>query len=144
MSEKETKIPEEEIKEVIVKEEFPKVVLSRKQIMKSTDLKKKLIDIPEWGGSVWIQEMTGEQRILFDKWVIANNEAQSESLLRLIVATAVDEEGKLLFTDLDIPDLMKLSAVALERLSDTGAELSGMGYAIRGMVKNSVTVPKEG
>ena len=100
-------------------------VLGKLDFLKPRELRKKLVEVPEWGGSVWVQEMTAGGREQFDEWVVKNNH-KAGIRLRILIETAVDEKGALLFSDLDIPDLALKSGKAIERLSDVGMRLSGM------------------
>jgi hypothetical protein len=102
-------------------------VLGKFDILKSKTLKKELVEVPEWGGSVWVQEMTAEQRDKFDNWVVKRKDGEASGMrLRVLIATVVDEHGKSMFTDLDIPDLKNHSSRATTRLSEVGLRLSGM------------------
>jgi hypothetical protein len=91
-------------------------VLGKIDILKSKILKKELIEVPEWGGSVWVQEMTAEQRDRFDNWVVKRNEGEASGMrLRVLIATVVD-----------VPYLKNHSSRATTRLSEAGMRLSGM------------------
>lgn len=113
------------------------MALSKIDILKVKELKRELVNIPEWGGDVWVQEMTGVQRDRFDTWVVEKKETGGMRL-RIVIATVVDEEGKPMFSDIDIPDLASKSGKAIERLSDVGMRLSGMTEeAKKEEIKNS-------
>jgi hypothetical protein len=113
------------------------MALSKLDILKVKELKRELVNVPEWGGDVWVQEMTGVQRDRFDTWVVEKKETGGMRL-RIVIATVVDEEGKPMFSDIDIPDLASKSGKAIERLSDVGMRLSGMTEeAKKEEIKNS-------
>ena len=119
-------------------------VLSKMDVIRNKELKKVLVDVPEWGGSLWVQEMTGEQRDRFDRWVTEKADGVGGFRVRVLIATVVDEEGIPLFSDLDIPDLNKKSGKAVAKLSDKGMELSGMTEGAKEVeIKNSEAVLKE-
>lgn len=117
------------------------MALSKLDILKVKELKRELVNVPEWGGDVLVQEMTGEQRDRFDNWVVEKKETGGMRL-RIVIATVVEESGKPMFTDLDIPDLASKSGKAIERLSDVGMHLSGMTEeAKKEEIKNSEEGP---
>jgi len=112
-------------------------VLGKLDFLKARPLRKRLVPVPEWGGSVWVQEMTAGARDEFDTWVMTHQK-EPGLRFRILIATVVDENGELLFSDLDIPDLVKKSSAIIHRLSEIGARLSGIGEALLDeMEKNS-------
>ena len=119
-------------------------MLDKKAILKADKLAKELVHVPEWGGSVWVQEMTAVQRDMFDQWVMTKKEGVGGMRLRVLIATVVDDSGKPMFSDLDIPDLNKKSSRATTRLSDVGLRLSGRDTESKeDLVKNSKAVPSD-
>jgi hypothetical protein len=131
-------------------------VLGKKDIFKAQELRKELVSVPEWGGDVWVQEMDAEQRDLFDRWIVQRDMKDENGKyiypehrnggmrLRVLIATVVDENGKLMFSDLDLPDLANKSGKVVARISDVGMKLSGMSEESKAeMTKNSEPVPSE-
>ena len=118
--------------------------LSKRDFLKSRAPKTRDVEIPEWGGTVTVQEMTAEQRDEFDEYVISMREENKVKGLRAVVVSicTVDEYGKRIFTDLDIPDLQKKSATIIGRISDEAMKLSGLSEEdVEERVKNSETGP---
>ena len=131
----------EKQEEVVV--ETPKKTLSKKDIWKVKSLRKQLVDVPEWGGSIWVREMTGESRAEYDKWLVEKGNVGGMKV-RIVIATAIDEDGKPMFNEIDIPDLLSKSHRAIERIANVGADISGLTFVAREEVrKNSETAPKE-
>lgn len=95
------------------------MVLSRDQILECSDLKKEEVQVPEWGGSVFVREMSGEDRDAWEASLI--NEKGTTNLknirARLAAFCIVDENGNRIFTDDDIELLGKKSGKALERVT---------------------------
>ncbi len=120
-------------------------LLSKADLLKPDALKRELVDVPEWGGSVWVQEMSAGNRDRFDKWITSQASSDMYGMrLRVCIHTVCDEKGKLMFSDLDIPDLAAKSGRAIKRLSDVGLRLSTLGEDDHEeLVKNSETVQKE-
>jgi len=122
------------------------MALGKMDILKPRELKKKLVDVPELqeGAQIWIQEMSADARDQFDNWVVGSK-TRDGMRARVLIATAIDDEGKLMFSELDIPDLLKMSGKAMVRLADAGMELSGMNEPAKvEVIKNSEADPKEG
>jgi hypothetical protein len=87
----------------------------REQILAVDDIKIEPVDVPEWGVSVWVRSWTGRERDMFES---EHRDLRDEDYrARLVVSTACDEAGQLLFTRQDIPALAKKNAKALDRLS---------------------------
>jgi len=106
-------------------------VLNRDEILAVDDIQIELIEVPEWGGAVFVKGMTGAERDRFESGIvrISGDESQVNMVdirAKLCAATAVDEDGKKLFTAADIKELTKKSAVALQKVYEAATRLSGM------------------
>lgn len=119
-------------------------MLSRDEIFsKAEQLKKREVNIPEWGGTVFVRELTGLER---DAWELSNARAQEKGRLvdgrsiraKLIAKVVVDEKGDHVFSDNDVVRLGKTGAKALDRIYDVAVELSGLREdAAEEVAKNS-------
>lgn len=101
-------------------------LLNRKQIL-SSKLKTQTLQIPEWGGSVLIQEPTALERAEFE--LLSSKAATDDEVIRKIrgycaAKCIVDEKGDRMFTDEDIEALNEKSANALDRVIDVYREMS--------------------
>ena len=106
-------------------------VLSRESIFSASDIETEEVYVPEWKGSVFVRGLTAGQR---EKWLnvsitlkgknqeVSTNNAKA----RLVVMAIVDGDGKLLFTEADILKLGQKSAVAIDRIYEVAARLSGI------------------
>ena len=107
------------------------MTLTKEQILSSTP-KLQAIEVPEWGGSVFIRPVTlEEQGKLAD--LGAKHEKSSAAArikhctLSLLQWTVCDEDGNPLFTAEDLAGLMtKSSASAFLRLQDAVLKFSGL------------------
>ena len=105
------------------------VMLTREAILTATDLPFTEVHVPEWGGIVRVQTMTGAAR---EKWEVAvfgtDGKTRTTDNFRgkLIASTVVGEDGELLFTMEDAPALSKKSSKALDRVFDVAQELNGL------------------
>ena len=112
---------------------------TKRDFLKKQALKSQYVPVPEWGVQVKVQEMSGAQRAQFDTWVVNQEEgAPKLTMVQVVACTAVDEEGRAMFSDLDIPDLMQRSGDILWRIAEVGCTLSGIGIlAKEDATKNS-------
>lgn len=104
-------------------------MLTRDQILAADDLKREIVEVPEWGGSVYVAMMSGDAR---DAWEASIIDGQGNATLRdvrakLVAATITDEAGVRLFTAEDVAGLSKRSAVALDRVVNVARRLNRLG-----------------
>src|SRR4051812_11733960 len=115
--------------------------LSRDAILAADDRKVQEVDVPEWGGTVLVKAMSGEERDAFETSMTKRRpiltgprKGDMETIpdtanmhAKLVARSLVDEGGARLFPDADVIELGKKSAAALQRVWDVAAELSGLG-----------------
>ena len=87
--------------------------------------------VKEWGGDVIVRVLTGAERVAFEDKVNITNGKDRELNLKnflekLVVATAVDEDGKHLFTDEDIVALSRKSASAILKVAKVAQRINGL------------------
>ncbi len=106
-------------------------MLSREEILSKVILQKELINIPEWGGDIYVTEMSGCARDAWEQTLIQKDDKGRliAPRAKLIIATVVDENGERLFTDNDIDAIGKLSAGALEKICDIAQKLNFLQVA---------------
>lgn len=115
------------------------VILSKEAILSADDLVKELVEVPEWGGAVYVRALTGTERDAFEQSMVEmrtvrqgrKQETVREMRLqniraRLCALTICDEEGNRLFTDADVQALGRKSASALNRVFQVAQRLSGL------------------
>jgi hypothetical protein len=126
-------------------EEHP-MKLTREAILNIEALPREEVPVPEWGGSVFVRTMTGEEKDAFEESNFAEPDEKGNREFRLwdnyrarLVATVVcDEHGQRLFTVEDVPALAKKSSVALDRIMDAAKRLNAISKSdIDDLVKNS-------
>jgi hypothetical protein len=110
------------------------MALSRDQILTADDCKREAVEVPEWGGTVYVATMTGTARDAWEQSLVVRRNGKSETNLenmraRLAVACIVDESGARLFKDEDAAALGAKSSRALERLAKVAQRLNGIGDA---------------
>lgn len=122
----------------------------RDRILKKRDLRRERLHIPEWEVDVFVSTMTGAERDEFE------NECQQRSVpggkfdirgikALLVVLTAKDENGNLIFTRDDIPELLKKNAKPLDDIATLSQKVNGIGKAELEAIKgNSQSAPSGG
>lgn len=115
--------------------------LTRDAILAAVDLPTQEVEVPEWGGSVLVRGLSGEDRDAFEASLIVRrpalvgpNKGQLESVqdttnlhAKLVSRAIVDETGSRVFSDADVKLLGAKSSHALQRVFDVASELSGLG-----------------
>jgi len=105
--------------------------LTRQGILDISDITSETIPVPEWGGSVVVQGMTGDERDDFEASCVKGRGRKAEVNLRnlrakLVVIVCRDATGARIFTDDDAPALGRKSAAAINRIYEVAARLSGI------------------
>ncbi len=102
-------------------------MLTAEQILKSSDLgETEKVDVPEWGGHVYVRVMTGAER---DRWEMTATKLvqQADGVnIRALFCSVVmcDENGNRLFNDSQASELGGKSAIALTRVFDKARKLN--------------------
>ena len=102
--------------------------LTRDAILAISDLKYEDVDIPEWGGSVRVRELTAmERNKLGADFAKGGAQAIPPDFYPKIAATViVNQNGKSVFTEGDTTRLGEKSFAAIQRVVDTALRISGM------------------
>lgn len=108
------------------------MILDKNAILKADDLKKELVNVPEWGGDVYVRGMTGADRDKFESSIVqTRGKDQTLNMVniraKLASMTICDEKGNRIFTEADVKDLSNKSAHALQRIFVVAQKLSGIG-----------------
>ena len=115
--------------------------LTRDAIRAADDLHREEVEVPEWGGSVLVQGMTGKQRDQFEqRQMIVRGRGRSRTAemdlsnfrANVVMACCVNEDGTPLFTAGDLEWLTDKSAAALSRVAEVAIRLSGISEEDQG------------
>lgn len=113
-------------------------MLDKATILSKTQLRRELVNVPEWGGDVYVREMNGNER---DEWEGSllrerkkekgRKKAEMEVVYkgaraRLCAICMCDDQGSSMFTLADADDLGKLSATGLDRVYAAAMEINGL------------------
>lgn len=105
-------------------------LLTRQQILDSEDRQFEYVEVPEWGGTVKVMAMSGEQR---DKYQLSMLEMKGTDefvvkrenvTAKLVAYSCVDEKGDMLFTEKDVLALGRKSSAAMDRITTVASRLS--------------------
>lgn len=104
-------------------------LLSKEQILNVNDKKMELINVPEWGGEVYIATMSGTAKDRFEASCMGKNGGMNMQNIRakLVAASIVDEYGKLMFSESEVTKLGQKSAAALDRVFAAAQKLNAIG-----------------
>ena len=119
-------------------------LLKRDEILAAVDRPVETVSVPEWGGEVLVQGLTGVQRDDLEMSIISTNGKKTPNVdmhnlrAKLCALCMVDESGKRLFADADVRELGRKSASALQRVFEAAQRLSGLSNAdVEELTKNS-------
>lgn len=105
-------------------------LLSRSTILETKDLNSEDVPVPEWGGTVRVRALTGEERDAFEIQLAGDGDKKKRDLnnlrAKLVARSVVDEAGARIFTDDDVHKLGLKSAAALDTVFTVAQRLSGL------------------
>jgi hypothetical protein len=114
------------------------MTLTRDMILEAADLKREPVNVPEWGGDVYVSSFTGTERDAFEAKLAEGKGAMKNIRALLVAYCAVDEHGNRIFQDKDAEVLGRKSAIALNRVFEVAMRLNGIGAKeVSDMEKNS-------
>jgi hypothetical protein len=107
------------------------IILNKDLILQANDQVIEKVDVPEWGGSVYVRSLSGTERDAYEASIIGTSANRDVPNLknvraRLAVMTICDESGKRLFSDDEAATLGEKNTTALLRVYVTAQRLSGL------------------
>lgn len=109
------------------------MALTRDAILAASDLRVEAVDVPEWGGQVFVRVFSGASRDRLDAFLAksldASGKLRDPTGLRslVVILAACDAAGEPLFSGKDAEALERKSSLALVRVFDAAAKLNGLG-----------------
>jgi hypothetical protein len=125
-------------------------VLTREDVLAMTSLPTQVVEVPEWGGSVTVRGLTGDERDRYEQSIVTMKGSNvlpkfAGARARLVALSVVDDEGKRIFNDSDVQSLGRIAAGALQRVYNVARELSGMSEQdVEDLMGNSDGVQSDG
>lgn len=114
-----------------------RVILGRDSILAAQDIKIELVNVPEWGGAVYVRGLTGAERAEYEMGLVEMKGGKvvkvnsTDSYPRLALCCCVDSDdpatAQRLFNDADLDALRQKSGAPLARIAKVALRLSGMG-----------------
>lgn len=108
-------------------------MLTKEQILAASDCKVESVEVPEWGGTVYMRSMTGNARDEIEERI--NDAQETDGTLvglraAFVAASLCDQDGQSLdFDEDEVDQLGEKNAAALNRLADVAQRLSGITAA---------------
>ena len=117
------------------------MALSRDAIFAAKDTEIHEFEVPEWGGTILLRSMTGEQRNNYEYWAHQQSSAKKPDYRgireRLIICCAVDENGDPLFSEEDLSSIASKDSAVIDRIHGKCQSICGMdNEAVEEAAKN--------
>ncbi len=121
-------------------------VLSAIDILNAEDEQVELVEVPEWGGSVWVRGLTAAQWNALQQSSLQgrgddrqfNLDMFTAKLCARCMVAGPEKHAKRLFGPKDIEALGRKSSAALSRIYDAASRLSGINKKdVDELTKNS-------
>lgn len=120
-------------------------ILGKEDILKAKDLVLERVEMPEWGGAVYVRSISAKERGQVEAAAARFKESRGRDdsfvktfTVRLAAMAICDENGERLFSDGEISQLAQKNAAAIGRISEIAQRLSGLDKAdIEALEKNS-------
>ena len=117
------------------------MALNKEQILAIKDVQIEEVAVPEWGGTVFVKAMTGEERDTFEQSIVDKKQKGKVNLdnvrAKLCAMAICDEKGERLFSDKEVFALSKKSAIALTRIFTVAQKLNGLDEVSQGEIKEN-------
>ena len=122
-------------------------MLDKETIFASADDERERVEIPEWGGELYVRVMTGTERDCYEAELIEMERKKvplvqqlKDARAKLVVLTTVDEDGRRIFDDEDVEKVGQKSFKVLDRICSVAQRLNLLtDEAIETIVGNSNT-----
>jgi hypothetical protein len=100
------------------------MALSKADILGANDIKITKVDVPEWGGEVYVRTLKGVERDQFEDQY--QQSKMQNFRARFLVLALCDEAGVRVFSDDDAKLLAEKSSAVLGSLFDKAWEINAM------------------
>ena len=111
-------------------------MLTREQILNSVDCELTKVEVPEWGGEIYLKSLSGAESEQLQKDTAKPDMSDVDKIATMLVVGIVGEIGKPLFTKDDIVELAKKSFKVLVRLVDEFNRVNGLTETVEDTAKN--------
>jgi hypothetical protein len=120
--------------------------LTKEQILAADDMGLLRVNVPEWGGDVFVRVMTvGERDAYENEWQRKRETGVDDFRTKFLMRCLVDEKGNRLFDNGDIARLSQKSARVMNRVWMAAMEHNSLSEeSIEELAKNSEPGPTAG
>lgn len=107
-------------------------ILNKADILAVNDRLTELVEVPEWGGSVYVRTMSAAERDLEERRIYDAQQGKKGSAAmanfraRFLALTLVDEQGAPLFTLKEVDQLAEKSFAVVSRLFEVSQRINGV------------------
>jgi hypothetical protein len=101
-------------------------MLSRDEILSKAVLKRETVTVPDLGGDVVVQEMSGAQRDAWEQSLQARDKQGNlvNARAKLVVAALVNEDGTRMFSDDDVDRVGGMPFGVLDKICQVALRLN--------------------
>lgn len=93
------------------------MALTKQQILSADDLGLLEVNVPEWGGSVFIRVMSvGERDSYENDWMVNRSQGVENFRTKFLQRVLCDDKGELMFSKDEVDVLAKKSAAVMGKL----------------------------
>ena len=115
--------------------------LSKDQILNARDMRVEAVNVPDWGGQVFVRTLTGPERELLEER-LSKKASNIDFMILLLVLTLCDEQGNRLFTEKDSASLKQKNSAVLLHVFQAASRLNAVSTAdVEDLAKNSESAP---
>jgi len=100
-----------------------KKYLTAGEILSAQDIETVDVEVPEWGGTVRLKSLSGEEASRFGEMFEKDKTGAS---LKILALSAVNEEGERLFSDTEVAQLKRKSLRAILKLQKEALRINGL------------------
>lgn len=100
-------------------------MLNRESILTTLDLRPTPLEVPEWGGTIYLRAMSLRDMLKLRPLI----QSDQDITANLVVGSACDESGELLFKPEDLDAVAAKSNAALQRIALAVLKLNKLGSA---------------
>ncbi len=103
-------------------------LLSREQILAVDDRRKEKLEVPEWGGEVFLVSMNGKERLEYEAALqrFRDGDKTVDFMGELLIRAMRDEGGAPLFTVADLSALAERNPAVMLRVFSAAAKLNAL------------------
>lgn len=100
-------------------------MLKREEVLEvKRDFEMRKVEVPEWGGEIYVRTMTSEKRALFEAMAKDEGNAKAMAREKITIWTACDDTGQMIFKDADAQALSQRSSLVLDRIVEAALKVN--------------------